>query len=241
MTELEELLMPYRRLPNTDQARLRALKSALDRSESIPPSSLPFSQKLLLDLKQFYPHFHQMLSQYQNSRDRQAAIGRELSECFRIARLYVSHFLQVVNLAILREEFKPSVLSYYGLPETERSVPEIATEQQLLQWGEAVVKGEQVRMATGATRIYNPSLALVQIRFEKFVTQYNLHKDLINTSQKLMDRVIDYRVEADRLITEIWNEIEASYEELSAEEKREECANYGIVYVFRPSERVCEN
>ncbi|HKL72271.1 MAG TPA: hypothetical protein VJ855_06400 [Marinilabiliaceae bacterium] len=233
--------MPYRRLPNTDQARLRALKSALERSEATSPSSLAFSQKLLLDLKQFYPHFHQMLSQYQSSRERQASIGRELNECFRSARLYVSHFLQVVNLSIIRGEFKPSVRRYYGLPESERSVPEIGTEQQLLQWGEAVINGEQNRMATGATRIYNPSLALVRIRYEKFVEQYNLHKDLLATSQKLMDRVIDYRLQADRLITEIWNEIEASHEELSPEEKREECASYGIVYVFRPSEKICEN
>lgn len=233
--------MPYRRLPNTDQARLRALKSALEKSETISPASLAFSQRLLLDIKQFFPHFHQMLSQYQSSRERQAAMGRELNECFREARIYVSHFLQVVNLSIIRGEFKPSVRSYYGLSEQERSVPEIGTEQQLLDWGEAVIQGEQKRMATGATRIYNPSLAMVRIKYEKFVEQYNLHKDLLSTSQKLMARVADYRVQADKLITELWNEVEATYDHLSPDEKRDKCVNYGVVYVYRPSEKMCEN
>lgn len=230
--------MPYRRLPNTDQARVRALKAALKKGTSISPIELAYSQKLLLELKAFFPHFEQVLNQYQHNRDRQAKIGKLLGEQFRSARLYVSHFFQVVNLCILRGELKPDVRKYYKLPVDERSVPEIGTEQQLLQWGKNLIEGEEARMATGATRIYNPSLAMVRVKFEKFVEQYNIHKDLLNTSQKLMEKVTDYRTQADRLITNLWNEIEASHEALDPDQKRDASSDYGVVYVFRPSEKL---
>ncbi len=113
----------------------------------------------------------------------------------------------------------------------------MGTEQQLMVWGKQLISGEEKRMATGATRIYNPSLAMVKVRFDKFVELYNLHKDLLSTSQKLMEKVAEYRNQADDLITLVWNEIEKTYENLDPEEKRQICSEYGIVYVFRPGER----
>lgn len=38
--------MPYRRLPNTDAARLKALRNALTKGEEIPPFKLAFPQSL---------------------------------------------------------------------------------------------------------------------------------------------------------------------------------------------------
>lgn len=228
--------MPYRRLPNTDQARLRALKAAMNMGSLHGPGDLAFSQKSLLQLKSFYPHFEQALVQYQQNRDRQAKIGKLLMDQFRAARLYVSHFLQVVNLCIARGELKPDIRMFYGIDKEERSVPEIGTEQLLLHWGKTVIEGEEQRMAQGATRIYNPSLAMVRVKYEKFLELYNTHKDLLNTSQKLLDKVVDFRTQADVLITNLWNEIEEGHDQLASDLKREKCTEYGVVYVYRPTE-----
>ena len=114
----------------------------------------------------------------------------------------------MVNPSIIRGELKPAVRTFYGLDENDKSVPEVGTEQQLMVWGKQLISGEEKRMATGATRIYNPSLAMVKVRFDKFVELYNLHKDLLSTSQKLMEKVAEYRNQADDLITLVWNEIE---------------------------------
>lgn len=228
--------MPYRRLPNTDQARLRALKAAMHMGTLHGPANLAFSQKSLLQLKSFYPHFEQALAQYQQNRDRQAKIGKLLMDQFRSARLYVSHFLQVVNLCIARGELKPDIRQFYGIDEEERSVPEIGTEQLLLHWGKSVIAGEEQRIAQGATRIYNPSLAMVRVKYEKFLELYNTHKDLLNTSQKLLDKVVDFRAQADALITSLWNEIEEGHDDLAPDLKRDKCSEYGVVYVYRPSE-----
>lgn len=230
--------MPYRRLPNTDQARIRAMKAALKQGALLSPSSLAFSQKLFLELQSFYPHFEQTINQYNHNRERQAKIGQQLGEHYRSARLFVSHFLQVVNLCILRGELKPEVRAFYGINEEEKAVPEIGTEQQLIFWGERLLKGEETRMSTGATRIYNPSLAMVRVKYEKFLESYNMHKDLLTTSQKFLEKVTDFRAHADQIILDIWNDVEKNFESLQGDEKREKSSIYGLVYVYRPSEKL---
>ena len=229
--------MPYRRLPNTDLARLRALDATLKKGMHVSPVDLAFSQKKLMELKSFYPHFEQTIYQYKNNRKRQSILGKLLQEQYRSARLYVSHFFQVVNLCILRGELKPETRSFYGIEESEKSVPEIGTEQQLIFWGEKLLIGEEQRTSTGATRIYNPSLAMVKVKFEKFIDTYNLHKDILNTSLKIQEKVNESRNIADKLISDLWNEIEATFSNLPPEEKRLKCSEYGLVYFFRPSEK----
>jgi hypothetical protein len=214
------------------------MKAALKAGSFSSPSSMAFSQKLLLELKSFFPHFEQTINQYNYNRDRQSKVGQQLADHFRAARLYVSHFFQVVNFCILRGELKPEIREFYGMNESDKAIPEIGTEHQLIIWGEKLLKGEEARMASGATRIYNPSLAMVRVKYEKFLELHNMHKDLLTTSQKLLDKVNDYRTQADRLILEIWNDVEKSFESLPADTKRVQSAEYGLIYVYRPSEKL---
>ncbi len=229
--------MPYRRLPNTDQARLRALKKARDMGDGVPPMELPFSQKLLFDIEAFVPHFEQDIQQHQFSRDKQANFGKSLSENFKMARMYLSHFLQVVNMAIARGELKPEVRKWYGLDEETRAIPEINTEQQLIDWGRKIIEGEEERMMHGGSRVFNPTIAMVRMRFEKFLETYDFHKDLLKTTQKMQDKVADQRDTADKLILDTWNEIEENFSNLEPEEKRKKASQYGVVYIYRPSEK----
>ncbi|MBS2209956.1 hypothetical protein KEM09_00975 [Carboxylicivirga mesophila] len=229
--------MPYRRLPNTDQARLRALKAALQKGMQLSPFDLAFSQKLFLELQSFLPQYEQAISQYNFSKDRQAKYGKLLGDQFKITRLYVSHFIQVLNFCIIRGEIKPEVRKLYGFDIEEKAVPELGTEQQLLLVGKSVIEGEEKRGMTGGSRIYNPSIAMVKIKYEKFVEYYNNHKNLLVTTQKMHDKVIELRNAADRIVLHIWNEIEDYFDNLEGDEKRMKCANYGIVYLLRKHEK----
>ncbi|MCG8580165.1 MAG: hypothetical protein MI866_09625 [Bacteroidales bacterium] len=229
--------MPYRRLPNTDQARLRALKAALQKGMQLSPFDLAYSQKLFLELQSFLPQYEQAISQYNFSKERQAKYGKLLGDQFKVTRLYVSHFIQVLNFCIIRGEIKPEVRKLYGFDVDEKSVPELGTEQQLLQVGKNVVEGEEKRGMMGGSRIYNPSIAMVKIKYEKFVEYFNNHKNLLVTTQKMHEKVTELRSFADRIILEIWNEIEAHFDMLEGDEKRSKCANYGIVYLLRKHEK----
>jgi len=229
--------MPYRRLPNTDQARLRALKAAFAKGSTSNPFDLAFSQKIFLQIKAFLPLYEQAVEQYNFSKDRQAKYGKLLNDQFKIARLYVSHFLQVLNFSIIRGEIKPEARKLFGIALDDKSVPEMGTEQQLIFWGERVIKGERQRMLLGGNRIYNPSIAMVRIKYEKFMDYYNNHKNLQVTTQKMHDKVAALREKADNLIVYLWNEIESYYDDMPAEIKRKKCSEYGIVYMFRKKEK----
>ncbi|MBK3518672.1 hypothetical protein [Carboxylicivirga marina] len=229
--------MPYRRLPNTDQARLRALKAALQKGMQLSPFDLAYSQKLFLELQSFLPQYEQAISQYNFSKERQAKYGKLLGDQFKVTRLYVSHFIQVLNFCIIRGEIKPEARKLYGFDIDEKSVPELGTEQQLLQIGKQVVEGEEKRGMMGGSRIYNPSIAMVKIKYEKFVEYFNNHKNLLVTTQKMHEKVTDLRAAADRIVLNIWNDIEAHFDKLEGEEKRLKCANYGVVYLLRKHEK----
>ena len=42
----------------------------------------------------------------------------------------------------------------------------------------------------------------------------------------------------DNLILKIWNGIEEAYNDLSAEDKRIACTDYGVVYMYRKDEKM---
>ncbi|MBP8790057.1 MAG: hypothetical protein KBH01_01350 [Breznakibacter sp.] len=229
--------MPYRRLPNTDQARLRALKTAMKKSAEIRPDELLFSQRLKLDIQAFLPIFDQAVNQYVQSKDLHANYGRTLGDNFKSSRLYLSHFIQVYNMCIQRGEIGEDTRSFFGFSSTQ-SMPDLNTEAQLLTWGRKIISGEEQRMLAGkGNRIYNPSIAVVKVKYEQFTDIYHKHKDLLNTTEKLHEKVREFRERANGLILELWNEVEGSFGVVDSDEKRQVCIDYGIVYFYRPHEK----
>jgi hypothetical protein len=228
--------MPYRRLPNTDIARLRAIEAGLDLGKRIALNNLAFSQQTLEDLQTFYPHFLGAIRQLNVSKQNQFDRSKEYGEIFRKAKLYISHFLQVVNFAILRGEMKPEAIEFYGLHANAKATPPLNLEANVLTWGEKVIEGEQRRIKNGGSPIYSPSIALVKVHYEEFVEAYRYQKMLQNITNRASMKVSEMREKADQLIQEMWNEVENSMGHLSDEERREKATEYGIVYVYRSSE-----
>lgn len=226
--------MPYRRLPNTDQARLRALKAACSATEKYSPENMKFSQKLALDVKSFTPIFEQEVKRYVDSRTLQSSIGRQVLEAGKNARLYLSHFIQVLNMCILRGEIKKDARTLLGLEADETTVPDMSSDQLLLDIGKAVIDGESRRQGN---KIYNPSIANVKVKYDRFCEAYAKHKDIQQTIAKNHSKVDEIRSKADQLILEVWNEVEASIGTVDTNEKREMAMEYGIVYFYRPIER----
>ena len=109
--------MPYRRLPNTDQARVRALKAAVEKGDLYSVRDLAISLKTLFEARNFLQRFEAAQIYYTQCYDNQAKASRKHQANVKTARLYISHFIQVLNLAVLRDEIKTSHKNMYGLPE----------------------------------------------------------------------------------------------------------------------------
>jgi len=234
--------MPYRRLPNTDNARLRAMKKALEMAEKVQPYELAFSSSSLTQLNNLSPYFEQMLHQQKQAIAVQAAKSKELAAYSKKAKLYVSHFYQVFNFAILRNEIAPAARKFFGLRENDSRTPNLLSEKDIVYWGEQILKGEQERLAKmGGNPITNPTAAVVKVRYEQFIEALHYQKVLQKSTKYATDKIAELRSDVDNMILKLWNEVEEHFSNLNDEEKRNASTEYGIVYIWRPYERENEN
>lgn len=228
--------MPYRRLPNTDKARLKALKIALTKGRELPPFKLAFSQKSNQKLQCFLPGYENAMSFYNQSFITQTRKNRQYSASMKKARMYISHFVQVVNMAIMRGEIRPETRKFFGLNENESRIPSLNTENDIILWGEKLISGEAQRVMAGAAPVTNPTIALVKVRYETFLEAYHHQKTLQKNTSRTQEGLSVLRKEADSIILQIWNEVEESFKDLPDDLKREMAIEYGIVYVYRKNE-----
>ena len=228
--------MPYRRLPNTDQARLRAINTAILMGQKRPIEELAFSDVSLSRLRAFFPAFETNLIHHKLARSQQDKNSRTYLETAKKARIYLSHFIQILNFSIQRGDMKADVRNFYGMVGDKKS-PSLILESELLEWGKKMIEGEHQRLLHGGNPLYNPSIAVVKVKFDQFVDAYHFQKTLQSNTARWTQKVAGMRAEADEIILDIWNEVEEFYASYPEEIKRERAAEYGVVYVFRPNEK----
>ncbi|MBR6433481.1 hypothetical protein ACFX5L_05015 [Bacteroides sp. KG123] len=230
--------MPYRRLPNTDQARIRALKAVVVKGEVCNVYDLAVSLKTLTEARNFLVKFEAAQVYYADCFDRQARAGRKHQANVKTARLYISHFVQVLNLAVIRSEVRTAHLAYYGLENGKNSVPDLSTESALVEWGRKIVDGETKRLSQGGIPIYNPTIAKVRVHYDIFMDSYEKQRSFQSLTARSLEALASMRTEADRLILDIWNQVEKKFEEVTPNETRLDlCRDYGLVYYYRSGEK----
>ncbi|MFO7656892.1 MAG: hypothetical protein R6W78_07480 [Bacteroidales bacterium] len=230
--------MPYRRLPNTDAARLRALKIAFEKGKELPPFKLAFSQATLQKIQSFLSAFEKAMQESRQAYAKQVEKSKEYAAVVKKARLYISHFIQVINMAIARGDLPASERKYYGLQDNGNKLPLFNTEADLIKWGEKLLHGDTIRSMEARAPITNPTIAVVKVRYEKFLEAYKFQKMLQKNFQRTQERLEELRLRANTIIVDIWDEVEASYKAEPDEKRREKASQYGIIYVFRKSELI---
>jgi hypothetical protein len=228
--------MPYRRLPNTDTARIKAMKVALEKGIELPPPKMAYSSKTLVRLKKFLPVFEHTIQLQRQAVAMQNKKSKDYNEVVRKARVYLTHFVRVMNMAIFRGDLPVETRAYYGLATNESTVPSLYSENELLSWGRRIIEGEEFRIKRGGSPITNPTIAVVKVRFEQFIEALNYYKTLSKKTLDYAQKNNELRKEADEIIVTVWNEIETRYSALKEIEKRKECEDYGLVYFFRKGE-----
>lgn len=226
--------MPYRRLPNTDQARMRALTVLLEKEDD---SHGPVSYEAISRANQIMRKYKVAHDYYITCYETQKRCSRKYQAHLKMARLYLSHFIQVLNLSVIRGEIKVNYKSYYGLTDLT-SVPDLSTENAILTWGKLVIDGERKRTMEGGIPIYNPTIAKVKVHYDLFVESSSQQKNCQRLTASSLKTLSLLRPDADKVILDIWNQIELAFNEITPEEVRlEKCRNYGVVYYYRSSEK----
>jgi len=228
--------MPYRRLPNTDTARLRALKAAVKKGRELPPFKLAFSQSAFTKADLFINSYEKAIATYKAAYSKQTERSKEYQAVAKKARLYLSHFIQVLNLAISRGELSEEVRTLYGMDIDERKLPNLTADKDLLEWGKKIIQGETSRTSRGQQPITNPTIAVVKVRYENFAEAYSHQRILQQNTQRSQAELEELRKKADAIILEVWNEVEETFKDLPDHERREKAQEYGLVYVYRKNE-----
>lgn len=229
--------MPYRRLPNTDKARIRAMEAALAKGKTTMSHQLAYSYLTAQDLQLIYPELSAAYIKLTRAKESQLSKSRAYAKLYNKAKLYVSHFMQVLNFAIAREELKPEVREFYGLKASSKTIPILTKEEHLFKWGRKLIDGDAKRIASGGQPLYNPTIAMVRVYYEQFEEAYTTRKALQKQTGDASGGMLKIRKKADQIILKIWDEVETFFKDLPEEEKRKEAAKYGVVYVYRPQER----
>lgn len=231
--------MPYRRLPTTDQARLRALQTALNKVNQTNVKNIPFADHSIEELQTVKNQFENALKHYELNIKQQTENHQNYKTYFETARLYLSHFMQVLIFASERGEINGGI-KYYGNLETYNGrIPALNSEQEILEWGKIMVDGEQKRVREGGSAIYSPSIALVKFKLQEFqdaaIFQQNLKRNTLRSFEKMQT----LRKTTNDFISQLWTDIEnhLELEAANPEMKRRLAEEFGIVYVLRRKER----
>ena len=230
--------MPYRRLPNTDQARIRALKSAVGKGDVYNVNELAISLNTLSEARNFLSKFEIAHNYYAQCYDNQVKESPKHQSNVKTARLYISHFIQVLNLSVLRSEVKPIHKKLYCLPIDNYNVPDLTSEAAMVEWGKRIIEGERKRTSQGGVPIYNPTIAKVKVHYDIFVDSYERQKALQVLTNRSLEGLATMRTRADELILDIWNQVEEKFRNISPNELRlGKCRDYGVIYYYRTGEK----
>lgn len=231
--------MPYRRLPNTDQARIRSLSAVIDSIRNndlyVPVISPELFNRVERQLRQFkaasdlYCQCNERLYGYSRS----DAYQNKLKN----ARMYVSHFLIVLNLCVKRGEIRESDRALYGLPENSAELPDMTCDSQVVACCKATIEGERLRTQKGGMPVFTPTIAKVNVHYDLFREMYEQQLILRRQTDDKLAAVAALRPDLDALILETWNAIEAYFKDLEGEKRLDACRKYGIIYYYRPGEK----
>lgn len=219
-----------RRLPNSNITRLEALSAAKKKLLSSNPEDLILSDNIVDRLNNMYFLYSNAYSERIAAFGDKASYSNAIQQNRKALQMYLSHFIQVFNLGIERNEHPVEHRSFYGLPINNQVLPNLKSEASVLLWSNNLVAGDAKRLEAGGLPMSNPSIAQI-ITATKVLSQnialHNAQEDVCNKAQSALD---DLNPEADKVILRLWNEIAVAYDNLDAPARRRKSREWGVMY-----------
>lgn len=230
--------MPYRRLPNTDAARVYALQKAVEMEGYRENGELVLSYETTQQAKEFLLQFKRAHDKYLSCHDLHSKSSKSYGKELYLARLYVSHFIQVLNMTIMRGELKKEIKEAYGLPIDSYTSPDLQPESAVQEWGAKIIPAEEERTRKGGVPIYSPTIAKVKVHWGIFNDHFYSQIKLRNDASQALEEVTLLRPQADDIILDIWNQVETRYCKLPWNERMAKCKPFGLIYYLRKKEKI---
>ena len=124
----------------------------------------------------------------------------------------------------------------YSLDPKSNTLPDLTTEEGLMEWGQHIIDGELKRTSAGGFAIYNPSINKVKVHYEMFKEDYTSHILHKKKHSRVFEDTETLRKQADAIILDIWDQVEAFYKDELPYAKLQKCEAYGMIYYYRTGE-----
>lgn len=229
--------MPYRRLPKTDAARLKALEAIADNNLVYTIEGRFVDRETVARIQRLYAAFSDAISQYRLSMRTQVRYAKRIAPLQHNAMTYVSHFLQVLFLAVERGEVPADRLSLYGIAEEAKVVPYLKTSEAVMEWAPKVIQGEKSRVRDGGKPILSPPIGAVITHFDVFRAMFDAQRQYQTRTAKALSDINALRPEVDEAILHVWNLVETHFLNEPPETRFERCRQFGVVYYYRRHEK----
>lgn len=229
--------MPYRRLPNTDQARLTALQKAVQKASEADFTEQVIRYQTLSKAQTFLAQFLNVVTQYHQNFNSKVSANKQYRHQVQNARMYISHFIQVLNLAVIRGEIRKDQKELYKLDPESHILPDLSSEEDLLVWGQNIIDGENERVRQGGFPIYNPAINKVKVHYDIFKERQVNQRIHVKSTSRIYEDLETLRKEADAIILELWNQIEEFYRNELPYARMRLCEEYGVRYYYRTGEK----
>jgi hypothetical protein len=203
-------------------------------SQNVLQWIIPFD--VLDEARTLFLRFKEAQGAYQHALKAQAGNNKKYQTLVKNARLYVSHFIQVLNLAVIRKEIKAEMKELYGLNPADYSIPDMLSDTALLSWGEKIIRGENERIQKGGAPIYNPAIAKVSVHYDLFRETFHQQKIHQKNTNRHLEILSEMREPIDKIIVDIWNSVEEKFKDLEGEDRLNKCRTFGVIYYYRKGE-----
>jgi hypothetical protein len=230
--------MPFRRLPNSDPKRFRALQLCKSKADVTLPAERPISLDTFNRLTLLFGQLNTARTERGNALAAQGSATGATRAAQLLLRRTIAHFLNALNRGISRGTLTASVRNLYHLPMNSSRLPELRTEPEVLLWGPRLVAGETRRVADGGAPILFPTIAEVESAYENFATKQLAQGTLSEVMADKEKAVASLRPEIDELILDLWDEIEFAFRRRTAAARRKRAREWGVFYDKRPGEAV---
>lgn len=221
--------MAINNLPNTDTARLNALKKAFEKGRELSPIDLAFSQKSFSKLRNFVFGYEKAVIDYQAAYTNQEKNNKDsYLPKLKKAEVYIIDFIKVTFMAVERGDLQQNTLDFFDLKLNK--IPKLTSEDKIFFWGNKIIEGESKRMSLGLRPVTNPTFGVVRVYYNNFVEEYYKQKRLKDNTAYFLNILASMRQESNSLIENIWEQIYSNFESLESTERKNKLIDYGVIF-----------
>jgi len=234
--------MSVRSLPDNDLKRSNALDGLHKKWSITAPDARLFTQEeydILVPLRGQWKAAMAAVGAAKSIASTLTDIAKQEGD---ILEMFLSHFIQVFNLGVVRGKYSPQDRGFYQLDLGNAELPSMRSYADRVTWAQNLITGEAARQtaATTAGTVFkpmaNPDIAEVAAALAAYEAAHDAaspKKDAYDAAQKVVEGL---RPPVDALIASAWDSIEFNLRHETPPSLRRKAREYGVVYVPRPGE-----